>query len=139
MTQVQKADGYFHFRTGEKGGVTAGWRRNYENQTFVFAFAKVHGADLYNKKTGRNLVDERLFLDHPLSFTVDLEWFKDHLRAMLQHQDVVENTVVDAMLEEIQFADIKTKALVSVAENVASFVFQDNTGTKLKDVIRGSV
>lgn len=135
MTQVKKADGYFHQRVGTKGGVTVGWYRDYDEQRFVFSFAVCHNDDLYNKKMGRDLVDERLFSGHVLNVVMTTENFKAHLGRVLEAQDVVEDVVIQQMLDEIQFADIKTKALVECADFFSRVYLEEGTHVNIQEMI----
>lgn len=135
MTQVKKADGYFHQRVGTKGGITVGWYRDYEERRFVFSFAVCHNDDLYNKKTGRDLVDERLFSGHKLNVVMTTENFKSHLGRVLEAQDVVEDVVIQQMLNEIQFADIKTKALVECADFFSRVYLAEGTHVNIQEMI----
>lgn len=135
MTQVKKADGYFHQRVGTKGGITVGWYRDYDEQRFVFSFAVCHNDDLYNKKTGRDLVDERLFSDHKLNVVMTIDNFKAHLSHVLEAQDVVESVVIQQMLDEIQFADIKTKALVECADQFSSVYLEHGTHVNIQEML----
>lgn len=135
MTQVKKADGYFHQRVGTKGGITVGWYRDYDDQRFVFSFAVCHNDDLYNKKMGRDLVDERLFSGHVLNVVMTTENFKAHLGRVLEAQDVVESVVIQQMLGEIQFADIKTKALVECADFFSRVYLEEGTHVNIQEMI----
>lgn len=139
MTQATKTEGYFHQRVGPKGGATAGWYRDYENKQFVFAFAVCHNDDLYNKKTGRDLVDERLSSDSPDQYKVAVTF--DHLiskmKSDLKDQDVIEHSVIDQMMDEVEFADIKTKALVGIADGISSILVHYGY-TDLQELVYGS-
>lgn len=124
-TKIIKAEGYFHQRCGEKGGVTAGWVRDYENEEFIFSFAVCHPDDLYNKKVGRELVDNRLASHGRYTFKLDFITVISGYAKAVKGSDVVEDSVVDAMLSEIQFADVKTKFLVRVADSVSYFLMEN--------------
>lgn len=126
-TKIIKAEGYFHQRCGEKGGVTAGWVRDYENEEFVFSFAVCHPDDLYNKKVGRDIVDTRLNSTDRYVVAVSFGHLINHLKAEMRNQDVLEHSVIDQIMDEVMFADIKTKALVQIADNLSSaLLFDEN-------------
>lgn len=139
MTQATKTEGYFHQRMGPKGGVTAGWYRDYENKQFVFAFAVCHNDDLYNKKTGRGLVDERLSSDSPDKYkvAVTFDYMISRMKEDLKCQDVIEHSVIDQMLTEVEFSDIKTKALVSIAEGISGTLLYQGY-VDLQELVYGS-
>lgn len=136
-TLIIKAEGYFHRRCGEKGGVTAGWVRDYENEEFIFSFAVCHPDDLYNKKVGRDIVDTRLNSPDRYVVSVTFDHLINHLKDEMKGQDVLEYSVIDQIMSEVQFADVKTKALVKIADNLSHGLMWDEN-INLTELVYGS-
>lgn len=125
---MKNAQGYVHIRShGPKGGATAGWFRDPEADQIVVFYARCSHNDMYNKKVGRELVEQRLaeylsktveerkaFQPSPTMYKIEMQIVRDQMKKFLE--DAFEESAIDRMLEHVNAATLKNADIIRGCE-----------------------
>lgn len=121
---------YCHFRNIDnnynvtpKGGVTFGWK--FSDNNLIIGFSKCNKFDLYNKKLGREFVNERILFLNP-DFTVSFSK-EDIINIIEKNKTLVPSVFTNCITKNIKFeiTDISNKFIINflneLFENYGTF------------------